>query len=336
MFERQAIGLHRIGCESSGCESSDRERALDQFSEIGVFVKTVELCSFTKTADLLETSTASVSRIVSKLEADLGAKLLERTTRRVNPTPDGLAFYERCKRILDELEDAKNEVTALRETPRGTLRVVLPVSYGKIWLMPLLNSYAKRYPELTVSVTLSDRLDDLTEDSFDVAVSVGEVSDTRLVARHLRTSRILTVAAPGYLDEFGKPATPKDLANHNCLLYVRPGRRLKWLWQFVDTDGTHMNVGINGNMLVDNGEALMESVAQGVGILQAPDYVIMPQLRKGSVIEILQQYQPPGPSIWVLYPPSRKRASRVQMLIDELFASADELPGMAPPARAGH
>jgi DNA-binding transcriptional LysR family regulator len=309
---------------------------LDQFSEIGVFVKVVELCSLTKAADALETSNATVSRILSKLETDLGAKLLERTTRRVSPTPDGIAFYERCKRILDELEEAKNEITALRETPRGTLRVVLPVSYGKIWLMPLLNSIAKRYPELTVNVTLSDRLDDLAEDSFDVAVAVGNTTDSRLVARKLRLSRIVTAAAPGYLEEWGTPENPRDLAGHNCLLYVRPGRRLKWLWEFIDAKQTHHNVAINGNMLIDNGEALLEAAAQGVGIIQAPDYVAWPQLRAGKLVEILAEYQPPGPAIWVLYPPNRQRASRVQMLIDELFAMADTLPGMAPPQAAGH
>lgn len=303
---------------------------MDQFSEIGVFVKTVELCSFTKTADALETSNASVSRIVSKLEADLGVKLIERTTRRVNPTPDGLAFYERCKRILDELEEAKNEVTALRETPRGTLRVVLPVSYGKLWVMPLINSLAKRFPELTVSVTLSDRLEDLTEDNCDVALSIGNPADSRMVARKLRESRIVTAAAPGYLEEWGTPQTPQDLAEHNCLLYVRPGRRLKWLWQFVDAQGIHLNVPVQGNMLIDNGEALMDAAAQGVGIIQAPDYVVLPQLRRGALVEVLDGYQPPGPTIWVLYPPSRQRATRVQMMLDELYAMADSLPGTAP------
>jgi DNA-binding transcriptional LysR family regulator len=308
------------------------ESTLDQFSEIGVFVKTVELCSFTKTADVLETSNATVSRIISKLEADLGVKLLERTTRRVSPTPDGLAFYERCKLILDQLEVAKNEVTALRDTPRGTLRVVLPVSYGKLWIMPLLNSFAKRYPELIVSVALSDRLDDLTEDNFDVAISIGAVADSRLVARKLRESRIVTAAAPGYLAEWGTPKVPQDLTTHNCLLYVRPGRRLKWLWQFVDANDTHLNVPVHGNMLIDNGEALLEAAAQGVGIIQAPDYVALPQLSKGALVEVLCEYQPPGPSIWVLYPPTRQRASRVQMLIDDLFAMAGTLPG-AEPAR---
>jgi DNA-binding transcriptional LysR family regulator len=303
---------------------------LDQFSEIGVFVKAVELCSFTRAAEVLETSNASVSRIITKLEADLGVKLLERTTRRVSPTPDGMAFYERCKSILDQLEVAKNEVTALRDTPRGTLRVVLPLSYGKIWIMPLLNSLAKRFAELTFSVTLSDRLDDLAEDSFDVAVSIGAAPDTRLVARKLRESRIVTAAAPGYLAEWGTPQAPQDLAGHNCLLYVRPGRRLKWCWEFVHADDARQNVAIQGNMLIDNGEALLEAAAQGVGIIQAPDYVALPQLRKGALVEILQGFQVPGPSIWVLYPPSRQRASRVQMLLDELFGMAESLPGMAP------
>jgi len=303
---------------------------LDQINEIGVFVKLVELCNFTKVADVLETSSATVSRVISKLEADLGVKLLERSTRRVSPTPDGLTFYERCKTILSQLEEAKNEVTALRDTPRGTLRVVLPVSYGKIWIMPLLNSLAKRFQELTINVTLSDRLDELAEDSFDVALAVGDPPESRLVARKLRDSRIVTVAAPGYLEEWGTPKTPEELAEHNCLLYVRPGRRLKWLWQFVEAGRVHQNVAVSGNMLIDNGEALTSAAAQGVGIIQAPDYVVCPHLQQGTLVEILADYQPPGPAIWVLCPSGQQRANRVRLFMDELFAMADKLPGMPP------
>jgi DNA-binding transcriptional LysR family regulator len=303
---------------------------LDQINEIGVFVKIVELCNFTKAADALETSSATVSRVVSKLETDLGVKLLERTTRRVSPTLDGLTFYERCKTILSQLEEAKNEVTALRDTPRGTLRVVLPVSYGKLWIMPLLNSFAKRFQELTIDVTLSDRLDELAEGSFDVALTVGDPPESRLVARKLRDSRIATVAAPGYLEEWGTPQTPADLVNHNCLLYVRPGRRLKWFWQFFEGGRIQQNVPVLGNMLLDNGEALLDAAAQGVGIIQAPDYVVCPRLRQGALVEVLADYQPPGPAIWVLFPPSHQRANRVRMFVDELFAMSNDLPGLAP------
>ena len=303
---------------------------MDQINEIGVFVKMVELCNFTKAADALETSSATVSRTISTLEADLGAKLLERSTRRVTPTPDGLMFYERCKTVLNQLQEAKNEVTAFRNTPRGTLRVVLPVSYGKIWIMPLLNSLAKQFQELTFSVTLSDRMDELVGDSFDVALAVGDPPESRLVARQLRHSRIVTAAAPGYLEEWGTPQTPKDLLDHNCLLYVRPGRRLKWLWQFAEADRLYQNEPVLGNMLIDNGEALMGAAAQGVGIIQAPDYVVAPHLKKGSLVEILAEYQPPGPAIWILYPPSQQHASRVRLFIDELVMMADKLPGMAP------
>lgn len=304
---------------------------MDHISEIGVFVKIVELRNFTKTAETLETSSATVSRVISKLEADVGVKLLERSTRRVNPTPDGLTFYERCKAILSQLDEAKNELTELRETPRGMLRVVLPVSYGNIWIMPLLNSFAKRYQELTITVTLSDRLDELTEDSFDVALAVGDPPEGRLIARKLRNSRIVTAAAPGYLEEWGSPETPQDLSTHNCLLYVRPGHRLKWLWQFAKADHTYQNVPVIGNMLIDNGEALMGAAAQGVGIIQAPDYVVAPHLEQGTLVEILANYQPPGPTIWILSPPAQQRANRVRILINELFEISHSLPG-APPA----
>jgi DNA-binding transcriptional LysR family regulator len=307
---------------------------MDPLSEIGVFVKTVELCSFTKAANSLETSSATVSRIITKLELNLGVKLLERTTRRVSPTPDGMIFYERCRRILDDLESAKNELVSLRDTLRGTLRVILPASYGEQWIMPLLNDFTEQYPELTLNVTLSDRNEDLAGGGFDVAISVGEPASDRLVARKLRISRIVTAAAPTYLADKGTPRTPDDLARHNCLLYVRPGQRSKWLWEFTSAETGPRHVAVRSNLLIDNGMSLMKAAVHGAGIIQAPDYVVQQQLNNGTLVEILHEYQPPGPAIWLLFPPGGQRAIRSRMLIDKLFAMADTLPGTRPQVAA--
>lgn len=299
---------------------------------IGVFVKTVELSSFTKSASALGMSTSSVSKSIARLEHDLGVKLLERTTRNVGTTPDGMTFYRRCKLILQELDEARNELVTTHATPRGTLRVMLPVSYGKLWIMPILNGIAKQFPELTISTHLSDRVLEGNEEGFDVAVVIGEPPDTRLVARKLRESRVITAAGPGYLEEWGTPRTPADLAHHNCLMFVRPGRRTRCTWSFQQGDEVAEHGLIKGNMLIDNGEALLDAAAQGVGIVQAPDYVALPYLRKGALVELLEDYRPPGPPVWVLYPPSRHHASRVRMFIDALFQGAEALPGYAPTA----
>ncbi|MGB6008996.1 LysR substrate-binding domain-containing protein [Castellaniella sp.] len=307
---------------------------MDPLSEIGVFVKTVELRSFTKAADRLETSSATVSRIITKLELGLGVKLLERTTRRVAPTPDGMVFYDRCRHILDDLESAKSELVSLRDTLRGTLRVILPASYGDQWIMPLLNDFTRRYPELTLNVALSDRSEDLTGGDFDVAISVGEPATDRLVARKLRVSRIVTAAAPAYLAEKGTPGTPDDLTRHNCLLYIRPGQRSKWLWEFTNDGKTLRHVAVRSNLLIDNGMSLMKAAVHGAGIIQAPDYVVQHQLNNGALVEILHEFQPPGPAIWLLFPPGGQRSTRSRMLIDQLFAMADTLPGISPPPAA--
>jgi len=308
---------------------------MEQFGMIGIFVKTVETSSFTKSASALGMSTSSVSKSITKLEGDLGVRLLERTTRSVRTTPEGLIFYKRCKQLLEELEDARNELTATQENPRGTLRVVVPVSYGKFWIMPTLNSLAKQFPELIVNACLSDRAHELSEEGFDVAVLIGDPPDSRLIARKLRESRIVTAAAPGYLAEWGTPSTPEELLHHNCLTFVRPGRRARWNWKFQRGNEVSEHAFLKGNMLIDNGEALLDAAAQGVGIVQAPDYVALPYLRKGNLVEILQDYRPPGPTVWVLYPPSRHHASRVRIFIDTLFQSVDSLPGYPPNTTLG-
>ena len=300
---------------------------MEQFGLIGVFVKTVELSSFTKSASALGMSTSSVSKSIARLESDLGVRLLERTTRNVGITPDGLTFYRRCKLILQELEAARNELTTTHDSPRGTLRVLLPVSYGKFWIMPILNTIAKRFPDLTISTHLCDRAPEGNEEGFDVAIVIGDPPDTRLVARRLHETRIVTAAGPGYLDEWGTPRTPEDLAQHNCLMYVRPGRRTRWTWTFRRVDEVTDHGFVKGNMLIDNGEALLDAAVQGVGIVQAPDYIALPYLRRGQLVEILEAYRPPGPPAWLLYPPSRHHATRVRTFIEALFESIETLPG---------
>lgn len=296
---------------------------MDEFNEISLFAKTVELRNISKVAVELKTSTATVSRILSKLEASLGVKLIQRTTRRISPTSDGLTFYERCKPILCQLEDAKSELTALRDTPRGTLHVVLPIIYGKRWALSMLNSFAKRYRDVKISISLADQYDCLVEGNFDVALWIGQVMpSTRLVARKLRLSRTVTVAAPSYLAKWGIPHVPQDLAEHNCLLYGTFDLCRECGWDFFDASQNHYNVAINGNTVMDNGEALTEAAIQGVGIIQVPDFTVLPQLRQGRLTQVLINYRSAAAPVWMLYSPNRHRTSRVQMLIDEIIAAA--------------
>lgn len=300
---------------------------MEQFGLIGVFVKTVELNSFTKCATALGLSTSSVSKSIARLENELGVKLLERTTRNVGPTPDGMTFYRRCKQILLALDDARNELATTKVTPSGRLRVVLPECYGKFWIMPILNAIAKQFPDLVISTRMSDRIIEESDEGFDVAVVIGEPPNRRFIARKLHESRIVTAAGPGYLDEWGTPMRPEDLVAHNCLMSLRPGRRSHATWLFQHGQEVSEHPLIKGNMLIDNGEALLDAAAQGVGIAQAPDYVVLPYLTDGSLVEILADYQAPGPSVWVIYAAAKHLASRVRTFIDTLFESMESLPG---------
>lgn len=308
---------------------------MEQFGLIGVFVKTVELNSFTKCATALGLSTSSVSKSIARLENDLGVKLLERTTRKIGPTPDGMTFYRRCKQILQQFDDARNELVTTNVTPSGHLRVALPECYGRFWIMPILNAIAKQFPELLISTRTSDRIIGEGDEGFDVAVVIGEPPSTRFIARKLHESRIVTAAGPGYLDEWGTPTIPEDLATHNCLMTLRPGRRSQAAWLFRHGEEVSEHPSITGNMLIDNGEALLDAAAQGVGIVQAPDYAVLPYLTDGSLVEVLADYHAPGPAVWVIHAAARHLAARVRTFIDTLFESMDGLPEQRMALRYG-
>ncbi len=230
---------------------------MDNLSGILAFVRSAEARNFTKAAHQLGMTPSGVSKAISRLENQFKVRLLHRTSRSVTMTSEGVRFYERCRQILADLEDAEQLLSQARGAPRGMLRITLPLSVGRLHLVRAIPEFVQRYPEITVEASFTDRLVDLIEEGYDVAMRMGKPPDLRVVARQLTVGTLTTCAAPAYLKRHGTPRTPEDLAGHNCIRFVLPstGRGQDWKFQ---RDGKRFSVAVSGNLALDHAEALVE------------------------------------------------------------------------------
>lgn len=290
---------------------------MDQFSGILAFVRAAEARSFTKAAHKLGISPSGVSKAISRLEAQFKVRLLQRTSRSVAITPEGAPFYERCRQIVGDLEDAAQLLSRAQEAPRGVLRVTFPLSVGRLHLARALPEFARRYPEVRVQAHLTDRMVDLVEEGYDVAVRMGKPPDSRLVARQLVAGVLTTCAAPSYLKRHGVPRTPEDLANHNCVHFIVPstGRVQDWKFQRA---GQRLSVAVPGNLSLDHAEALVEAALAGTALIQISSYVTGPAIRTRALKLVLAEFQVDSPSVWVMYPHNRNLTPRVRAFVDFL------------------
>jgi LysR family transcriptional regulator for bpeEF and oprC len=243
-------------------------------------------------------------------------------------TPEGTVFYERCRQIVADLEDAEQMLSQAREVPQGALRITLPLSVGRLHLARVLPEFAQRYPEVTLSASFSDRLIDLIDEGYDVAVRLGKPPDSRLIARQLAVGRMMTCAAPAYLKRHGTPRVPEDLADHNCIQFVAPntGRSFEWRFQ---RDGKRFGVAVSGNLALDHAEALVEAAMAGTALIQISSYVTAAAIRSGDLKAVLTEFQVEAPPIWVMYPQNRHLTPRVRTFVDFLmdWAKANRLTG---------
>jgi DNA-binding transcriptional LysR family regulator len=288
---------------------------MDRFATLTIFTSVVEAESFTAAADKLGLSRAAVSKAVLELEAALGARLLERTTRRVKVNAVGAAYYEKCVRILADLDEADRAVRQLHDEPRGTLRVNAPLSFAVLHLKPVITGYLAAYPDVTLSLTLSDRFVDLIDEGFDLAIRIAKLEDSSLVARRLAPARRVLCASPAYLKAHGTPAKPADLAEHRCLLYGAGTRPEPWLLR--GPDGEH-SVRVAGPLASNNGDMLHCAAVDGQGITLLPTFIVGPSLQAGELQVVLPDYQPEELAIYAVYPPNRHLAAKVRAFIDGL------------------
>ena len=280
-----------------------------------MFLAVMELGSFAAAAKRLGTSSGQASKLVSRLEGELGVRLLNRTTRAVSPTEAGRAYHDRLRPLLDEFDDLDLSIRNISQTPKGRLRLTAPLTFGALELTPALNDFAARFPEIELDVSFSDRVASLVDEGFDMAVRVGRPGDSSLVSRRLCDVRIVVVGAPAYLDRRGEPATPEDLHRHECIIdtnFRDPNR-----WSFGD-GGAKRSVPVGGRIRYSNAEACLRAAEAGLGLACVPAFVAGEAIRSGRVRRLLEEHGTQPFGVYALYPHSKHLATKVRVLVDHL------------------
>lgn len=285
---------------------------VDRLEVLRSFVAVYAEGSFSEAARKLGLPRGRVSKQLAWLEADLGVQLFHRTTRRVTATEAGVAFAERCSRILAELTEAEQDVRQLQRDVQGVLRVSAPMSFGLHHVAPMVMAYARQYPKVLVDLALNDRLVDLLEEGFDVGIRIGRMSEGSFIMRTVGHSRRLLCASPRYLAEAGTPAAPADLADHACLHYGYLASGCVWP---LGRDGKDL-VTVRPRLSANNGDILRDAAVAGLGIAFLPTFIIGDALRNGAVVAVLNRFEPPPLPVAVVYPPGRRVPAKVRTFVD--------------------
>ena len=288
---------------------------MDRFQEMRAFVAVVDAGSFVRAAEALDLSKTVVSRLVGDLEARLGSRLLHRTTRRLSLTPEGEVFVERCRQLLDGVEEAEAELTAQAGEAIGQLRINVPVTFGLLHLAPLWPAFMTMHPKVALDVTLSDRLVDLVDEGYDLAVRIARLQVSSLVSRQIASTRLILCASPDYLRRHGTPAHPSELARHAVIAYslLSTGEQ----WEFEGPEG-RVAVKVSPRMRTNSGDTCCAAALQHQGIVLQPSFLIAPQLASGALVEILPRYRSMELGVYVVYPSRRHLTPKVRALIDFL------------------
>jgi DNA-binding transcriptional LysR family regulator len=297
---------------------------MQNLTDIAIFVKVVELSSFTAAAEALESSQPVVSKAVTRLEEKLGARLLNRTTRRLSLTEAGSELYRRSVRALQEIENAELEVARFQTEPRGTLRVAAPMSFSILHLGPVIQTFLERFPGVTVELNMDDRQVDLVEEGYDVAIRIGRLADSNLVARKITPCRQVMCASPAYLEKHGTPERPEDLLAHNCIVYsfLQTPRE----WRLVGADGEVHAVPVNGTLHSNNGLVNRAAAVAGAGIVLLPTFYIGDEVRSGVLKPVLCNFKPQDLAVHAVYPERRNLMPKVRAFVDFLAATFGPTP----------
>lgn len=297
---------------------------MNELEEIRSFVHLVDAGSATRAAELRGLATSAISRRMKDLETRLGVQLVKRTTRTMSLTDEGRLFYDRCVRLLAELAEAEAEVTQQNTHLSGKLKVAAPLSFGVKHFAPSIAEFMQLHPDIDVELDLSDRRVDLVEEGFDLAIRIGELADSSLMARKVASCRHVVCASPEYFSKYGLPERPVDLEGMHGLCYANLPNPT--LWQYRDNDGNKSAVKVKPRLLATNGDALKEAAIAGVGVLCEPSFIVHRAIDEGKLYPVLIDYRWYNMGIYAVYPSTRHLSVRVRTLIDFLSKLFGEKP----------
>lgn len=296
---------------------------MDKFQEITTFTAVVDAGSFVKAADRLNMSKAAVSRHLVDLETRLGIRLLHRTTRKLSLTEEGEIFYQRCKDILETIESAENEITSHTDDVSGLIRINAPFSFGIRKLAPLWGIFHQKYPKVTLDVVLSDRLVDVVDEGYDVAIRIAALSNSTMVSKKLTDTRIILCASPEYLRKYGTPNKPADLVNHQVINYSYWAGKEEWSF---DGPKGKESVHIKPFIQTNNGDTCLIAAIAHQGIVLQPSFIVGDAIRTGDLVEVMPEYKSIELGVYAIFPTRKHIAPKVRVLIDflvEYFSKKD-------------
>ena len=298
---------------------------MDTLKALMVFMTTAENGSFSDAARKLGVSPAAISQSIARLEQELEVRLFNRTTRQLTLTEDGRRFYAQCRGPVNNLDSAINQLRASRDEPAGHLRVSMPNSFGRRFILPLMEEFCDLYPKIKVFFGLDDHFSDLVEDGYDVGVRVGMMPDSRLVARNLANIPLYVVAAPSYWNKFGRPQEPEELSNHDCINFQFPTSGRLFKWEF-DRTGERIPLEVNGTYTLNEMEAVGELARLGLGVAQLPGHEVMPFIRSGELEVVLTDMVSLERSIYICFPHRDHIAPRTRVFVDFVVEKLGDHP----------
>jgi len=297
---------------------------MDRFEEMRTFITVVKKGSLTAAADKLDIAKSAISRRLAELEERLGVQLLNRTTRKLSLTESGQQYYQHCLHILNDLEEAELAVSSEHAQLKGTIRIAAPLSFGIKHLSTVMNKFLLQHKALILDMDLNDSEVNIIDEGVDLAIRIGQLSDSSYKARCLAPIRRIICASPAYLREYGTPKAANDLKHHIKLSYsnISDGQ----LWQFIEPDGSHVTVHAEHRMKANNGDVLLKAAIDGLGIITIPTFISYEAVKQGLLIPILTQYNLPEIALYAVYPDQRFLPRRVRIFIDYLIEQFGDKP----------